>query len=384
MILGSLMRLVARDEKMRLHLVAGFLGSGKTTAIIGACKLLMAQGQRVGVVTNDQGKYLVDTAFVRLADIPAVEVSGGCFCCHYDDLHARLAMLRDEVHPDAIFAESVGSCADVVATVIRPLLTLSDSPAQPTSFSVFADARLLHRRLLGMPMPFSDSIVYLFDRQIEEAGLLVINKIDLLTPEQAAEVEQLAQRRFPGKRLRRQNSLAAKSIAEWVELIDQGAPVMPARDNEIDYERYGEGESRLAWLDQEVRWTVREGQGRPVVIAMIEQITAAIRAQNWGIGHLKFLARGEQGEAKISIPTLEEAGWQERMPSLRGRRIEVLINARVEAEAHALRELIQQSLEQTAQATGATLSESRVTFFHPDTPHPTHRISASSATLNAS
>jgi hypothetical protein len=35
--------------------------------------------KRVGVITNDQGKYLVDTAFVRTSDIPAVEVFGGCF-----------------------------------------------------------------------------------------------------------------------------------------------------------------------------------------------------------------------------------------------------------------------------------------------------------------
>lgn len=361
---------------MQLHLVAGFLGSGKTTAIIGACKHLMAQGWRVGVVTNDQGKYLVDTAFVRLSDIPAVEVSGGCFCCHYDDLHARLATLRDEVRPDAIFAESVGSCADVVATVIRPLLTLSNSPAQPTSFSVFADARLLHRRLLGLPMPFTDNVVYLFDQQIEEAGLLVINKIDLLTPEQATEIEQLAHRRFPGKQIRRQNSLDTQDIAEWVKLIGHGALAMPEREVDIDYARYGEGEARLAWLDQEVVWTVREGQGRPVVTTMIEQIATAIRAQGWGIGHLKFMARGEQGEAKISVPTLEEPGWQDRLPSLRGRRIEVLINARVEAEAHALHDLVQKALEETARRTGATLSESKVTFFHPAEPRPTHRLSA--------
>ena len=51
----------------RLHLVGGFLGSGKTTAIAAAAKLLMAQGLRVGVVTNDQGKYLVDTAFFAAA-----------------------------------------------------------------------------------------------------------------------------------------------------------------------------------------------------------------------------------------------------------------------------------------------------------------------------
>src|SRR5512142_726693 len=107
-----------------LHLVGGFLGSGKTTAIINAAKRLIAQGRRVGVITNDQGKYLVDTAFFRLESIPALEVTGGCFCCNYDDLKGRLAQLIASAGPEVIFAESVGSCADIVATVVKPLLEL--------------------------------------------------------------------------------------------------------------------------------------------------------------------------------------------------------------------------------------------------------------------
>ena len=92
---------------MKFHLIGGFLGSGKTTAIIGAARHLIAQGKRVGVVTNDQGKYLVDTAFFQAADLPTVEVTGGCFCCNYDDLGARLSQLKDSAQPDVIFAESV-------------------------------------------------------------------------------------------------------------------------------------------------------------------------------------------------------------------------------------------------------------------------------------
>ena len=117
---------------MQFHLVGGFLGSGKTTAIIQAARLLVAQGKRVGIVTNDQGKYLVDTAFFRAENFPTVEVTGGCFCCNYDDLEARLRQLQQSAWPDVIFAESVGSCADIVATVVKPFLDLQSAghPAQ--------------------------------------------------------------------------------------------------------------------------------------------------------------------------------------------------------------------------------------------------------------
>ena len=49
---------------MDLHVVGGFLGSGKTTAIVSALHTLIAAGQRVGVITNDKGRFLVDTAFI--------------------------------------------------------------------------------------------------------------------------------------------------------------------------------------------------------------------------------------------------------------------------------------------------------------------------------
>ncbi len=112
---------------MQLHMVGGFLGSGKTTAIAAACKALAVRKMTAGVITNDQGKYLVDTAFFDLQKIPAVQVARGCFCCNYDDLITRIDQLVRAVQPDVIFAEAVGSCADMVATVIKPLQELEKS-----------------------------------------------------------------------------------------------------------------------------------------------------------------------------------------------------------------------------------------------------------------
>lgn len=366
-------------DSMRLHIVGGFLGSGKTTAIIGAAKYLMAQGKRVGVVTNDQGKYLVDTAFFTLANVPTVEVTGGCFCCNYDDLDARLDQLRHTAEPDVIFAESVGSCADIVATVVKPLLALRPDESPPTSFSVFADARLLRRRLLDLPMPFSDDVVYIFDKQIEEAGVLIINKIDLLGVNHESQIMNhelltLAQQRFPGKHLRLQNSLDDESVAGWVQLVESGETSLPQTSLEIDYARYGAGEAQLAWLDETVTLHVAEGQGRTVVVHLIGEIVDAIRQQGAAVGHLKFLVRGHAEDAKVSFPTLEEAGWEKSVPALTGARVTLLVNVRVEAGAEALREWIASAIRRTIVATGAVLDESEVAFFHPGFPNPTHRI----------
>ena len=289
---------------MNLHLVGGFLGSGKTTAIIGAARLLAARGSRstlegsrstlkgsrstlegfrVGVVTNHQGKALVDTAFFRAAQLPTVEVTGGCFCCYYDDLAARLEQLHETAHPDVIFAELVGSCADLVATVVKPLL-LFNPAFTPSSFSVFADSRLLRRRLLGEPLPFSDEVVYIFDQQIEEAGLLVVNKVDLLGEPALNELRELVARRWPGKAALFHSALAGPDfktdldltgfqkpvrsaagsfagIEDWLVLIESGAAPVPRASLQMDYPRYGAAEARLAWMDMGIKLAVRDGEG---------------------------------------------------------------------------------------------------------------------------
>ena len=66
---------------MRVVLVGGFLGAGKTTTMLAAARLLEARGERVAVITNDQGTDLVDTRLAQLVgerECRVAEVTGGC------------------------------------------------------------------------------------------------------------------------------------------------------------------------------------------------------------------------------------------------------------------------------------------------------------------
>src|SRR2546430_16707659 len=72
--------------RARYVMVGGFLGAGKTTAMLRLGERLASTGVRVGLVTNDQSSGLADTTILSAAGFPVEEITGGCFFCRFHSL----------------------------------------------------------------------------------------------------------------------------------------------------------------------------------------------------------------------------------------------------------------------------------------------------------
>ena len=399
-------------RRVQLHLIGGFLGSGKTTAIASGCELLRERGLRAAVVTNDQGEMLVDTGALAATGVATAEVTGGCFCCRYDELVARITALAAD-GAEHLFAEAVGSCVDIARTVVNPLLQRREVALQAITFSVLADVRLLADLLAGRPLPWSNpALRYLFERQLAEAPLLVATKVDLVAAAAGdrAGVADALQAAFPGQRVLIQDSRTAAGVAAWVRHIasDGAAPaLLPANAPlpadallpgvEVDYDRYGAAEAALAWSDREVELTGIEGRATAAARAVIERVVAALQRGDAAVGHVKFLIRDHYRDAKVSITAADLAdgagadlargagnqadAWQEQLPTLAGDRITLIVNARVEMDAGVLERLIDRAVAEA----GAALNREHAAVpvqvhtrsrsaFHPAYPEPVYRI----------
>ncbi len=355
---------------MIIHLVGGFLGSGKTTAIVNACLQLIESGKKVGVITNDQGKYLVDTAFVSLKNIPAVEVTGGCFCCNYQQLDQNIDALIEEIHPDIIFAESVGSCADMVSTVMNPLLKFGKQKLIPGSLSVFTDCRLLLRRLRGELLPFSNDVSYIFDQQLEEAGVVVMNKIDLLNSLDLYQLEILAAEKWPQKIRLMSSALSGESIQGWLSLIGQRDTKNLGNSIDLDYSQYASGETKLAWLDQTITITSESPNIRSEIVDLIQSMIAQLDDVGAPIGHLKFLFISEHTHTKVSITTQHSTDWESQIPALIDGLCKLIINARVEIPSPELEKIMSRVIENSK----LPLHVNDSAIFYPLKPTPTYRL----------
>ncbi len=190
----------------RLILVGGFLGAGKTTLLAQAALRLSRLGKRVGLVANDQAADLVDSEVFKIAGACVEEVAGGCFCCRFPDMIAALERLAHREQADVLLGEPVGSCTDLAATVMRPLRRLHAAQFDLAPLSVLVDgnqvrvlARLRAAKEQAVAERFPDNVLYIYEKQLEEADLIVLNKADRLAAGELADLTASLAARFPGK-----------------------------------------------------------------------------------------------------------------------------------------------------------------------------------------
>lgn len=354
---------------MKLILTGGFLGSGKTTAIQQACDLLIKQKIKVAVITNDQGEELVDSKFMEGFSMPVKEVTNGCFCCNYNELLQNIYYFSEHVNPQVIFAESVGSCTDMVATIAKPLAAMH--PEFTVNISVFVDAYLLYSLITGTSCFMDDSVRYIFKKQMEEADILILNKIDLLSTQQLEEVKNIFQQDYPDTKVHLQNSLQRQDVEQWLSCFNE-AKSAQKKSLELDYEIYGAGEAKLAWLDAALFVSTKKMAAMKVIMLLTEIIHQKIKEQQLTIGHLKYLINDGSHQFKISYTTIEHE--QEATLNSTSGKASVLINARVQTQPEILQQIFYDAVNEVSLKTNSEIQIQSLSAFKPGFPKPTYRI----------
>jgi G3E family GTPase len=351
---------------MKIHLLSGFLGSGKTTAIQHAASMLIKQGASVGVITNDQGIQLVDTNYFNVFDIPNRQVINGCFCCNYRDLDTCIDSLKKLNDAEIIFAESVGSCTDIIATVLKPLLQFR--PDDCITLSTFADVRLLKMMLSGNTS-FNETIRYIYLKQLEEASVIVVNKIDLVDADELQMIKHQSEKKYGNKILLYQNSLDDISTKKWLQIINEESLPASLWSLDIDYDIYAAGEASLAWFDQSVQISNTHGTSMQSAENLINTIFKKITELQYTIGHLKFLVNDA---VKISLTSANELPV--KLPPADVEKATLLINIRVETTPEKITQLIEGAIKETELMSGCKISTNNFSAFAPGYPKPVHRI----------
>lgn len=358
-------------QSVKLFLISGFLGSGKTTAIKEACTYLLKNNTRVGVVTNDQGADLVDTLYLRSFGITAEEVRNGCFCCNFPQLTEHIAALTQSERPDIIFAESVGSCTDLIATVARPLSTFY--PETDMVITAFSEASLLSAIIRGSSAFLNDEVQYIYKNQLAEADILVINKIDLVKQEELNLIKKVIDVDYPDKIVLYQNSLDQQDIQLWLKRQHQFTLTNKRTSPDMDYDIYAAGEAMLAWLDEHIEISTINYTAPLVAFAITEKIFSDIKQSNYTIGHLKFFIDDGIHQQKISFTTNTDDVFIQNTLN-KSNRVSMLINARIQTGVDQLKALVEKGIDVVGSRTNSKIKISTISAFQPGYPKPTYRM----------
>ncbi|HEY3990688.1 MAG TPA: GTP-binding protein [Acidobacteriaceae bacterium] len=341
--------------KPTIVFVGGFLGAGKTTLILAAARELKQRGMRCAAILNDQSDALVDTKLATLHELPNGEVTEGCFCCRLSDLTAQLeAMLA--YAPDVIFAEPVGSCTDIAATVLHPLM--QDGIYRLAPFTVLVDP---HRADEFVRADAADDIAFLFQKQLQEADLVCVTKSDLhARPEPAlANMRQISAR-------------SGQGVAAWLDEVLAGELSAQKNVLDIDYERYAQAEAALAWLNLRAVFEARA----PISPAMLlgpwlDGIDRSLTNAAIHIVHLKAMAQAPTGYVKAGMcANGQEADVEGMLDASPSQRNEITLNIRALAEPEIMAALVQRELQQL----DGEFIESTMRCFRPAAPQPERRV----------
>ena len=367
------------DSPVKLIFVGGFLGSGKTTALAGIAKKLLSLGKRVGIVTNDQSDNLADTVIVRemLSElgVPIEEVVAGCFCCKFEELIDNIEKIL--VHkPDILLGEPVGSCTDFVAAVANPIKIHYHEAFRFAPFSTMVDPDRVRELLLDeTESNFPEEVAYLFGKQLEEADILVLNKIDLVADAEAERLVSLLQAKYPEKEIMALSAREDVGVDKWLDILLSGRPGANTVLSQIDYDRYARAEAVLGWLNAAIRIS-SDGlfAADKFVKDLFIELRESFKQERGEIGHLKSVFTSGGKSLWVNLTNLTSA------PLVSGNTLATLskgsliLNARVQLSPDILEKIVREVVAKIAERHAVKAEIDDLQCFSPAYPNPPHIV----------
>jgi G3E family GTPase len=329
---------------------------------------LMKSGRKIAIIMNDQGTDLVDSQYSCNHGLDTCDVQGGCFCCRFPDFMHDAKGLIKKANPDIIIAEPVGSCTDLLATVIGPLKVVYADAFTVAPLIIVLDAS----RALGEGLSPDSLRGYLRHHQIEEAEYVVLSKVDLVLKKDIRKITAAIREVNKEAKIIPYSSVTGEGFERVMGIVDSKRTSDRSPKN-IDYDKYAKAEAELGWYNGRVEL---KGASKFDAYDLITRILRRISSEysSVEIAHAKLMLVSDTNAVKMSQvgPTISVDG-------VKGSRnaegdVTIYVNARIVSSPDKLRDSVRRAVKDVLMDMGLSPKVFKDDCFSPSAPKPYYRI----------
>ncbi|AKB49497.1 Putative metal chaperone, involved in Zn homeostasis, GTPase of COG0523 family [Methanosarcina barkeri str. Wiesmoor] len=329
---------------MKVMIIGGFLGSGKTTTILRISRQLINAGKKTAIIVNEIGEIGLDGDTLTSPGIVTKELTSGCICCTLRiSMQYTLQTLEEEFMPDVVIIEPTGiafpgQIREEIETMglselsFSPIVTLVD----PGRFGTEAK-----------------EIPRFIETQIKDAEILCINKIDVTPVETVLATEKMLYEMNPEAQILK---FSAKHQDNQFEKLLHHLAVpgfkKPSQEKKNSIE-ISEVSAYSALYTLGSRDFSPEENMR-FVEENLQTIQNKVRAINPEfVGHLKLSMKLSKSAVKGSVTSSKEVPQVELLPARENENIELrLLSAITKVPKHKLIEIIESTIEGNLEKSG--------------------------------
>lgn len=277
---------------MKVIIIGGFLGSGKTTTLRNLARHLIGKGKEIAIIVNEVGEVGVDGETISSSGLVTKELTSGCICCSLKvSMEFTLQTIIEDYDPDIVIIEPTGIAFPLQIKEHIELMDLGEVSFSPVVSIVDASR-------FGVEWK---QIPKFIENQIKESEIVCVNKIDLVDRETIASSAQKVLEINPDAIV---VEFSAKNAGEkferFMDLLTGESDIHQQREDLNSMEVSGVG-------SYAGEYSISSNGMHPdevtaMLVRMLTDIRARIREINPDfVGHVKISFRFNEGLVKGSL-----------------------------------------------------------------------------------